>query len=380
MNTNPGKTFGGRFKSWLTATIVLVFLFEMLCSMIFFQKYGTAPLATIQLIKKYTDKTVPQSLYHQMHVLTRQDSGRQTCIQIADEIWAANKYTYEPWLMFRVSDYNSKYVNVKGFERRCSPSEVINPLSRDTIDIFFFGGSTMYGWNLSDAETIPSQLLNIYKSKYPNGKSVRIRNYGITYYYSKQELMLLSKLIFEGERPDIVIFMDGLNDFYPSRMLFYDRPYFAYAMQQVLDDQMFEKSRRTIVDSSEIFYKDVRNVDASEYYHYLSKKYLGYVKHGTDLAKMAGAKSYFVCQPVPFFNYPANAKDPISHKDKSDRFNFIYPLLRQQQDSIPNFLFLGDMLQNENGFPFIDQLHYSPAFAGKIANNIFRKIEKDLTN
>jgi hypothetical protein len=380
MNTNPKKTFGGRFKSWIIATVILLFLFEMLSSMIFFQKYGTAPLATIQLVKKFTGKTVPQSLYHKMHVLTRPDSARQPCIQIADEIWAANKYTYEPWLMFRVSDYNSTYVNVNGFERKCIPSEIINPLSPDTIDIFFFGGSTMYGWNLSDAETIPSQVLSIYKKKYPDGKSVRIRNYGITYYYSKQELMLLSKLIFEGQRPEIVVFMDGLNDFYPSRMLFYDRPYFAYAMQQVLDDKMFEKSRRTIVDSSEIFYKDVRNVDAPEYYQHLCEKYLGYVKNGTELANMAGAKSYFVCQPVPFFNYPNNEKDPISHKDKSDRFNFIYPLLRKQQDSISNFLFLGDMLQHENGFPFIDQLHYSPAFAGKIAENIFRKIEKDITN
>jgi hypothetical protein len=380
MNTGKQKTLWVRFRSWIITLLVLLFLFEMFSSMIFFQKYGTAPLAIVQLIKKYTEKSVPQTLYHKMHILTRPDSSKQASIQIANEIWAANNYSYEPWLMFRVADYSSAYVNVTGFERKCSPSEFINPLVNDTIDIFFFGGSTMYGWNLSDAETIPSQLLNLYKQKYPNGKSVRIRNYGITYYYSKQELMLFSKLLFEDERPDIVIFMDGLNDFYPSRMLFHDRPYFAYAMQQVLDGRMFEKSRRTIVDSSEIFYLDVPGIPSSGYYENLFQKYLRHVKHGTELANHVGAKSYFVCQPVPFFNYPNNEQDPISHKDKSNRINFIYPLLRKQQDSLSNFLFLGDMLQNEKGFPFIDQLHYSPAFSGKIAENIFRKIEKDLTN
>lgn len=376
----PQKSFWIRLRNWVIFISVVAFSFELFSSMVFFQKYGTAPIALVQLIKKLTVKSPPASLYHKMHVLTRPDSSVQTCTSIANQIWEANKYTYEPWLMFRVSDYSSTYVNVKGFQRKSIPTEVINPGAKDTIDIFFFGGSTMYGWNLSDAETIPSQVLSIYKRNYPSGKSVRIRNYGITYYYSKQELMLLSKLIFEGERPDIVIFMDGLNDFYPSRLLYYDRPYFAYAMQQVLDDKMFEKSRRTIVDSSEQFYTDIPGIPSSVYYQQLYDKYLSHVRHGTILANHVGAKSYFFCQPVPFFNYPNRKYDPIGHKGNMGRINFIYPQLRKQQDSLSNFVFLGDMLQHEKGFPFIDQLHYSPAFIKKIAENIFRTIENDLKN
>ena len=68
MVTKAKKTIGGRIKSWVIAAVILVFLFEMFSSMVFFQKYGTAPLATVQLVKKYTDKSVPQSLYHKMPV------------------------------------------------------------------------------------------------------------------------------------------------------------------------------------------------------------------------------------------------------------------------------------------------------------------------
>jgi lysophospholipase L1-like esterase len=374
------KSAWGKIKYWAIMLIVLAFLFEMFSSMVLFRKYSTAPLAIMQLLKKYTDNSPSLSLYHKMHILTRPDSSAEMCKRVADEIWEANKYSYEPWLMFRVSDYKSTYVNVKGFERKCIPSESINSSSDDTVDIFFFGGSTMYGWNLTDAETIPSQLLDVYKKKYPNGKSVRIRNYGIPYYYSKQELMLFSKLVFEGERPDIVIFMDGLNDFYPSRMLYYDRPHFSYAMQQVFDEKMFEKNRRTVIDTSEIFYNDVPGVPSAEYYQRLHDKYLGHLQYANALAEKVGAKSYFFCQPVPFFNYQNRKKDPISFKNDFDRYNYIYPLLREEADRIKNFVYLGDMLQNEKNMPFIDQVHYSPSFARKIAENILGKIENDLKN
>ncbi len=376
----PKKSLLKTIKKWLILLIVFGFLFEMISSMVFFRKYGTASLAIVQLIGKYMDKSPGLSLYHKMHEMTRPDSSAKTWRSIADEIWEANKYSYEPWLMFKVADYTSTYVNVKEFERKSIPSEFINSSSPDTINIYFFGGSTMYGWNLSDAETIPSQLLDIYRKKYPNGKSVRIHNYGIPYYYSKQELMLFSKMVFEGKRPDIVVFLDGLNDFYPSRMLYYDRPHFTYAMQQVFDNKMFEKNKIAIVDTSDHFYRDVPHIPGPQYYQQLHDKYIGHIRYGSDIAAKIGAKSYFFCQPVPFYNYPNRINDPISYKNDFDRYNYIYPLLKKEAGSIKNFTYLGDMLENEQGLPFIDQVHYSPSFIRKIADNILATIENDLKN
>jgi hypothetical protein len=378
MEYSPKRTFWKEIKYWTVILLVLAFLFELLSSIVLYRKYGTARLAIFQFAGNFFDNSPPLSLYHKMHKMVRPDSSAAISRRIADEIWEANQYSYEPWLMFKVTDYASGYVNVKGFERKSVPSEIINDGSTDTVDIFFFGGSTMYGWNLSDAETIPSQFLDICQKKYPQGKSIRIRNYGIPYYYSKQELMLFSKLVFEGERPDIVIFMDGLNDFYPSRMLYYDRPHFSYAMQQVFDGRMFQKNKKNIIDTSEQFYRDPPGIPPKEYYQQLHDKYLDNIEQAASLAETVGASSYFFCQPVPFYNYPNREKDPISFKTDYARYNYIYPLLEKRKDS--NFVYLGNMLENEKGLPFIDQVHYSPSFARKIAEKIFRKIENDLTH
>jgi hypothetical protein len=36
------------------------------------------------------------------------------------------------------------------------------------------------------------------------------------------------------------------------------------------------------------------------------------------------------------------------------------------------------MLQNETGYPFVDGLHYSPAFSQKIVDAILERVIKDL--
>lgn len=372
------KKLWAEFKYWAISLFILAFLFEMISSMVLYRKYATSKLAILHLTKNYFNNRPDQSLYHRMHEMVRPDSTPEMTRRIADEIWDANKYTYEPWLMFKVIDYQSKYVNVNGFERRSIPAEYINPSSTDTIDIYFFGGSTMYGYNVSDAETIPSQFMKIYQKENPGGKSVRIKNFGIPYYYSKQELILLTKLLFEGNRPDVVIFFDGLNDFYPSRMLYYDRPHFSYAMQQAFDGKMFQKANRSIIDTSDQFYIDPPGIDHRDYYDALYNKYVYNITHAAALCFNAGIRSYFFCQPVPFYKYTNRANDLIAYKVNYDRFDHIYPKLEKSSESIKNFFFLGNMLEQEKGKPFVDQVHYSPAFSEQIAKKLYLTVKKDL--
>jgi lysophospholipase L1-like esterase len=355
--------------------VVMLILFEMISSIVHNYRQGGNQFAIVQILNRILKKGPDLSMYHKVHEMVRPDSSKEVSRLIADENWMGNKYTYEPWLQFRVSDIKSNYVNVSGFERKTIPDQYINPLSKDTLLIYFFGGSTMYGYNVSDAETIPSQFVRLYQKKFPNAKSIRVKNFGVTYYYSKQELMLLSKLLFEGHTPDIVVFMDGLNDFYPSRMLYFDKPHFSYAMQQVFDDQLYLKSKRSFIDTSEVFYLDVPSVEPEDYYSHLHDKYLLNITHAESLARTFGSRAYFVCQPVPFFNYPNRSNDPISYKVNYARYDSIYPQLSKVASSKPNMLFLGDMLQNEKGFPFVDHVHYSPAFSENIAERILTFIE-----
>jgi hypothetical protein len=262
-------------------------------------------------------------------------------------------------------------VNVSGFERKSSPSTYINTSSSDTLDIYFFGGSSMYGNDLADAETIPSQFLKILQKDNP-GRSVRVRNFGVPYYYSKQQLILYSSLLFSGDRPDVVIFLNGLEDFYPARMLYYDKPHFSYALQQTFEGKMFQKKNPSFLDSTDQFYNNPQGINANQFAQSLYNKYVNNLLQTSSVSDKAGIKSYFFCQPVPFYNY--KAADP---KYKA-RFEQIYPMLEKNADSIKNLFFLGNMLKDESNEAFIEGANYSPAFSQKVAKQIFDIVKKDV--
>ena len=71
-------------------------------------------------------------------------------------------------------------------------------------EVFFFGGSTMWGTGARDAETIPSYYSAI------TGRPAR--NFGESGYVAHQDLEMMLWLLQSGERPAAVVFYDGVND------------------------------------------------------------------------------------------------------------------------------------------------------------------------
>ena len=368
------KKLWSEVKYWIFILIFLAILFELVASMILFRKYTPGKLATLHFTGKLFEKGAGQKAYN-MHKMSRPGASDDVNKMIADETKNATQYSYEPWMMFRMANHHSKYVNVNGFERKSAPDALIKSGSADTIDIYFFGGNTMYGYNLADDETIPSYFLKAYQQENPN-RSVRVGNFGVPHYYSKQELMLLSSLLFEGRRPDIVIFLDGMNDFYPSRILYYDRPWFSYALQQSFEGKMAEKRKNTFIDSTDQFYKDPPGITGNDYHDELVLKYQNNIRMATGLCRNMGIKSYFFCQPVPFYKNGNLSRNEYQGNYK--RFEYIYPELEKNKDSLDNFYFLGNMLENEKGNAFIDSFNYSPAFSEKVAKQILHFVKKDL--
>lgn len=369
-------------KLLYTLLILLLFflLVEVIFSVFFYHKHGNENLATIEAMKmvKQLVKGNPSSINVQNQQLVRPGATEEMNRQIAEETHYSNRFEYEPWVEFRNIDYQGKFVNVSGSQRRSVPSEFINPLSADTVDIFFFGGSTTFGFNVADNETIPSQFLQLYKAKYPAGKSVRVYNFGTPTYYSYQELMLFTKLLFEGRRPDVVIFIDGVNDFWFAKASYYNQSYFSYILRQVFNQNLLAGGKFNFRDTADRMYKDPENIPLTAYNNTLIEHYFNNIRNAALMAGMAGAKSYFFCQPVPFYKYPNQQKDPICFKDTDTRYNYIYPIIEKNADTLPGFTFLGNMLENESGYPFVDGLHYSPAFTRKVTERILARVEEAL--
>lgn len=74
-----------------------------------------------------------------------------------------------------------------------------------TRTIAFFGGSTTWGTGADDFSTIPS----FFAKKMADYKAI---NFGETGYVAHQSLNLFLKRYYEGFRPDVVVFYDGVND------------------------------------------------------------------------------------------------------------------------------------------------------------------------
>jgi len=73
----------------------------------------------------------------------------------------------------------------------------------------------MWGWGARDDHTIASHLS---KWLHARGYRVQVTNYGQFGYVSTQEAITLLRCLHRGERVDIALFYDGINEVFASAM------------------------------------------------------------------------------------------------------------------------------------------------------------------
>ena len=114
------------------------------------------------------------------------------------------KFRYTPYLGAVPKNYKSKFVNFEESNGR----KIINPKLCDK-KVFFFGGSTTFGWLNEDYNTIPA----LFKKKLgENLDKICVYNFGSPWLFSKQENIYLLNLIEKNNKPDYAIFIDGVNE------------------------------------------------------------------------------------------------------------------------------------------------------------------------
>jgi hypothetical protein len=126
--------------------------------------------------------------------------------QISTEIVRAFEgKAYDPFLGWRVDDYDGRYVHVAGGVRRS-----YEPASAgDPVEVVLFGGSTMFGAFQRDEHTIPSELARLAEA---DGIPVHVVNRGQLAYMNWQEVLEFQTLVSGGARPDLTVFYDGFNE------------------------------------------------------------------------------------------------------------------------------------------------------------------------
>ncbi len=124
-----------------------------------------------------------------------------------DEISKAHNIEWVPYLYWRRKPFDGKYIKIDSNGIRKTWNA---PNKKDAINIFMFGGSTLWGYGARDDFTIPSHLSKLLAQN--TRFDVRVVNMGETGYVSTQELVAFTLELQKGNKPDIAVFYDGIND------------------------------------------------------------------------------------------------------------------------------------------------------------------------
>ena len=118
------------------------------------------------------------------------------------------RYLLDPYLTIRHPDYQSAYINITDRVRRSWQPDGAD--SSDALEVWFFGGSALFGAEQRDEFTIPSQVARLAAV---DGTLLRVQNFGMPSYVAWQDQALLAQMLTERTPPDVIVFYDGYNDF-----------------------------------------------------------------------------------------------------------------------------------------------------------------------
>ena len=117
---------------------------------------------------------------------------------------------FVPFVDWQYREFHGEAINIGSDGNRATDNPEFAPGDRP-LEVFVFGGSTVWGTGSRDRGTIPSAL-----SRALNAADCRARvtNYGQSAWTSLQGIVRLMLLLREGKHPDLVIVYDGVNDTY----------------------------------------------------------------------------------------------------------------------------------------------------------------------
>jgi hypothetical protein len=317
---------------------------------------------------------------------------------VLDDFFDLNRmgFRYQPWVQFSEPPFQGKRVSVQTDEIGIPLRGTTNPSDRPSgriVRIYVFGGSTTFGYQVSDEHTWPSHLSRILNERAgQDGLNTRIevRNYGRGFYYPSQEVALLVDLLRSGHRPNLVVFLDGLNVGF-----FQDVPHFSANIAQAV-----HVMQHGLTDWSKISSLQLKWLPAWQLARWV-RRALG--DHGSDeergmegqtdephtmaalfatrfeedwriaqrVAGLYGVKTLVFIQPNALVNYP-----PELYRTPPDagflRARALATLLYERLRRVNDAVYLGNLFEEwgSKRKALIDHGHYSPGFNELVARRI----------
>ncbi|MBI3515495.1 MAG: SGNH/GDSL hydrolase family protein [Proteobacteria bacterium] len=321
-------------------------------------------------------------------------------------------HIYEPFVEFRHPGCSGKYVNFDPAGFRHGRDQGPWPPSPDFYNVFFFGGSTALNVG-PDWTCISSYLQDNLNRRNFAAKPVRAYNFGRGSYLSTQERILFQQLLIDGHTPDMVVFLDGVNDFY----LFDGRPVTWGIFTEALDvhnreqyeailhrrsvrpkwqklSQFLESlplsralyligdfARRRSATAETVLYKSAPMTPiADELLYRAARRYLENKRQIEVIARDRGIAAVFVWQPTPAYKYDLKHHIAMHHHyglGGHERSGLGYAVMAQilAREGMPkNLIWLADMQEKAEEALYLDSMHYTAAMSGRIADLIATRL------
>jgi len=305
----------------------------------------------------------------------------------------AVKLMYEEYTQFRERPCSGRFVNVSPAGFRTIDDQGPWPADRRTFTVFVFGGSTAFGYGVEDDGTVAAHLQKQLNSLQQRNVC-KVYNFGRAYYHSLQEFVLLGKLLSEGAKPDLVVFLDGLNECFreeSSRLAYTERIAqtvnevptvpgalrdFARALPlwHAIRESSLVRSLRGIRPKAPPSDEATAAQAAKNVELYRRNKLMI-----EGLCSTARVKTAFVWQPVPVYKSDIN---PHVFKDLFDAtyikiLTTLYTAMRSEFDKGSlgdDFIWAADIQEGVHKPLYVSRHHYTSEMADMIAAFIAKKL------
>ena len=162
-------------------------------------------------LSRYVNYLYSPTFRPEAYYLTDPDDVRQVGRNY-DQYALSGHWQVNSWATLGNMEFTSEHLNIDADGVRHTVEPDMRFAKEEPLLIWAFGGSTMFGWGMSDDYTLPSQLQMALQEALPN-RYVQVVNFGTPGYTSAQEVALFTAYLRDrDDTPDMVLFLDGLNE------------------------------------------------------------------------------------------------------------------------------------------------------------------------
>ncbi|MBI5163371.1 MAG: SGNH/GDSL hydrolase family protein [Magnetospirillum sp.] len=387
MTAPPSGASGVKAGAYASAAIMVL---NLLLGMVALNLLAWVALTAIDWLKVRSGDAIPDNPWTlRQQVYPGWDKADIQALLKERNTWPP--YAYEPMAQFKEHPGTGRFHTIGEHGFRLSGLDLPWPPDPARTNVFVFGGSTVLGWGLADGDTVPAHLQ---RQIDPGGTGVAVYNFAQSYYFSTHELLLFQEQLMRGYRPDVAIFVDGLNDFFHHDTFLFMSDAIGQAMagqtvttgqalKRVLLDQPMVRLGNAVMarlggrakpvaqqaDDSvrRLFQEGMGQRADSVIDRYLRNKALI-----ETLGRHYGVRTLFVWQPVPTYKYDLEShlfrrEGMEPHAGSGSGYE---RAAARRAEFGKEFVWCADIQDGRKEALYVDAVHYTAAFSADVARCI----------